>query len=87
MSGYDYERGDEGRGRGTRWKHGKKGIVKEVWQRKNWSCGKGEGKEKRRNKGSTGREGEGNKGEWDTKGYKGRGVGKSIKKYGWGKVW
>ncbi len=40
-----------------RWKHWKKGIEKEVWQRKNWSYRKGEGKEKRRDKGSTGRDG------------------------------
>ncbi len=36
-----------------RWKHWKKGIEKEAWQRKNWSCEEGMGKEKMRNKGST----------------------------------
>jgi hypothetical protein len=41
MTGYDYGRGDEG----TRWNQGKKGIIKEVWQRKNWSCGKGKEEE------------------------------------------
>ncbi len=63
MRGYGYERGEEG----TRWNHGKKGIEKEVWQRKNWSCGK-----EWKNCGEVGE----SKGEWDTKGYKGRGVGK-----------
>jgi hypothetical protein len=81
MRGYDYGRGDEG----TRWNQGKKGIEKEVWQRKNWSYRAGEEKEKRRNKGNTGKgrkmgEVWESKGAWDTKGYKGRGVGKRIKK-------